>query len=217
MKKMILGLLVGGFCSLIANDVGRNDEPEAKIRRVNTFLTEGVDFFRIEGATISYEGKNYQEKKRHAWTHDYDKEVSEVEDQSFIVVKNEEIFLGDPVFVRLQQFDEKQGNTPHIWFQTEQLEEKVPCTIDHRKEDGNEYWRHADVVLELEVIFSWAVYGGVEEVVDVDIIRRNLSIEIKDGGRQWCTKQDHYNQRYEPGNEDKYFREAFPNLSKFFV
>ncbi len=284
MRKVLVGLLMGGFCSLMAaafegKATTENDEEmacaaglhendpdsrEAQIladedfaRKLQESLRLGdaipsatavialpiapllsglvleafpvditgsivTDFSRIsvEGMSdiISYKGKNYPEKFKHVWAHDYERKGSVRHTQRFIQVDGKEKFIDSPISLMFRHIEERPlgDNLDALWVKKDTYRKTLHRTTNHGKRNLKNCWNNCNVNLTVEIRSLIGVFNGVDEIVDQSLTGRNLSLEIQGGGRQWCTKQNPYNARYEAGIDTAYFREAFPDLSKFF-
>ncbi len=101
-----------------------------------------------------------------------------------------------------------------LWWETQVFRKVFHRTTNHGKRNQKNCWNNCDVKLEVSVRYLFSQFNSEATKVKSEFLSKKKDIEIKDGGRQWCTKQPPYDVRYE--ESVNYFRDAFPQLISEF-
>ena len=164
---------------------------------------------------VNYKGQYYQEKFRRTWFHNYEEGSSVQRAEPFITTTDGDIETGEAVssvFRHLASVGKPLTIADdQLWLKDETLRRVLHRTTNHGQRGAlrKNCWNNCDIHLEVAVrSLVRILQDSEEEVIDMRVLKRDPRVEIKDGGREWCTKQDPYNARYEPGLN--YFPEAFP-------
>ncbi|MEI7493693.1 MAG: hypothetical protein WCJ92_03740 [Alphaproteobacteria bacterium] len=262
MRKILVSLLMGGFCSLMAMDEGINyNDPDAVFARslqkqydqevsqrlqeessikkmphegsfkdldapvqafavsaVGAIEPSGVIFQKIPiasgGFMVLMEGVAYPVESDVLYTHNFDRKISHRTASKFFKVADEKVVIEEST-VTLRHLEQKPDviEADILWWVNEERNAVLYLTTEHGKRGvkRENCWKNCNVSLKVTIRSLAGIFDGMEsEVYKSAPLKAFPSVEIQSKGREWCTKQNPYMSRYEPGCD--YYPGAFPDL-----